>query len=343
MAFNNSILPSPLISIVIPVYQGEVFISETLNSLINQTYENIEIVVVDDCSTDNSCLIVNTFQTKDKRVKLERLQNNSGVHHARIHGVKKAHGDFLGFVDADDWLHPQAIEKMISALMSINGDIVICGVQFCSEDSIPGKFKVRFQKDDIIEKSILSKFSNLRFGTGSLCNKLYRRQIIEPYITNDFSEDVVINEDYLVNFGAFKTASRICLLKDMLYFYRQHNKSATASEDRAAAFAYMIRSYVICLEQYTDNDQPLKAMVDTLYSKQLSFDTYRINNVSTLDYFSDHISESLKRLANIHPTAIYSLCHIFDQEPNKKASNSQMITSLLRNTYRYYKRLLSLT
>ena len=98
----------PLVSIVIPVYNVENFVKDTLSSVCNQTYKNIEIICVDDGSTDNSLSVLNFYSEKDKRIKV-LSQSNSGVSAARNNGIRAAEGEYICFLDSDDFMHPQNV------------------------------------------------------------------------------------------------------------------------------------------------------------------------------------------------------------------------------------------
>ena len=115
---------TPLISIILPVYNAEKYIERALKSLINQSYKNIEILCIDDGSKDNSYNIIKEF--KDERIKLFR-QENSGPAKARNVGLSNSKGEYIMFCDADDWYEPNMCELMLETLINQNVDFVICG------------------------------------------------------------------------------------------------------------------------------------------------------------------------------------------------------------------------
>ena len=114
-------MQSPKFSIIIPIYNVEKFVVRAIESCINQSYDNIEIICVDDKSTDNSVSIVNDFMAKDKRIKLICNENNLGTFATRSNGVLSANGDYLLFLDADDFLHNDTCLKCYEVLH--NNDI----------------------------------------------------------------------------------------------------------------------------------------------------------------------------------------------------------------------------
>ena len=115
---------TPLISVIVPVYNVEKYLKKCVNSICNQTYENLEIILIDDGSTDNSGLICDELSCKDNRIVVIH-QNNGGQATARNMGLSAAKGEFIGFVDSDDWIEPKLYETMLSIIQ--NHDIAICG------------------------------------------------------------------------------------------------------------------------------------------------------------------------------------------------------------------------
>lgn len=108
----------PLVSIITPVYNAESFLSETIESMKNQTYKNWEMILVDDCSKDNSANIIKEFQRSDERIKYIKLEKNSGASVSRNTGIKNAKGRFIAFVDSDDLWKPEKLEKQISYMIN---------------------------------------------------------------------------------------------------------------------------------------------------------------------------------------------------------------------------------
>lgn len=135
------------ISVIVPVYNAEKWLSETLDSLVGQTYSNIEIICVDDGSKDNSCSVIKTYQAKHPNIVLIQ-QENSGVCAARNRGIDAASGDYIAFVDADDYVVSDIYEKLIGLMEAEKSDIVFC--EF-----------TRFWADGHIQKTIEHNFSKL--------------------------------------------------------------------------------------------------------------------------------------------------------------------------------------
>ncbi|MGL6107517.1 glycosyltransferase family 2 protein [Romboutsia sp.] len=107
----------PLVSIITPVYNAESFLSETIKSIKNQTYKNWEMILVDDCSKDNSANIIKEFQNTDDRIKYIKLEKNSGASVSRNTGIKNSKGRFIAFVDSDDLWNPEKLEKQVGYML----------------------------------------------------------------------------------------------------------------------------------------------------------------------------------------------------------------------------------
>ena len=114
------------ISVIVPVFNAEKYLKMCLNSLVSQTLKNIEIICIDDGSTDNSLAILDKFKSKDDRIKIIK-QKNYGVSMARNNGISEAQGEYIGFVDADDWVDKDFFEKLYNATQKYNADIATAG------------------------------------------------------------------------------------------------------------------------------------------------------------------------------------------------------------------------
>ena len=117
---------NPLISIIVPIYNVEVYIRNCVDSILGQSYENIEIILVDDGSPDNCGDICDEYGSKDKRIKVIH-KKNGGLSSARNAGIDIATGDYLGFIDSDDWIESDMYESLYTALTSHKADISVCG------------------------------------------------------------------------------------------------------------------------------------------------------------------------------------------------------------------------
>lgn len=160
MNSNHQDFTSPLVSVIIPAYNAEVFIARTLQSVLDQSYKNLEIIVVDDGSKDRTSEIVNNFARKDSRLRLLH-QANSGVAAARNYGIEKSRGEFIAPIDADDIWYPKNIEKQVKVMTSADSSVGLVyswSVDIDEEDLLEGGFHVCNLEGNVYKALIYSNF-----------------------------------------------------------------------------------------------------------------------------------------------------------------------------------------
>ena len=211
------------LSVVIPVYMMERYLSRCLTSILNQTYKNIEVILVDDGSTDRSLLICREFEKKDSRVKV-LCQENLGVSSARNQGIATASGEFITFVDADDWLDLDTYERKMRALQQYRGvDIIIGGfVRQQGEEQIP-VLKKEGERIFSSHEAILEMLTYKIFR-GELCDKIYRRTLFHGV---ELNSKIAVAEDLLMNWELFFRARKIMYYPIWGYHYVVNENSAT--------------------------------------------------------------------------------------------------------------------
>jgi len=217
-----------LISIIVPVYNVEQYLSRCLESLLSQTYQNIEIILVNDGSTDSSGKLCDVYAIKDLRVKVIHKQNG-GLSSARNTGLTVAKGKYVGFVDSDDWVTHDAYEYLYSLLIEANADLSISGFIRChSYDEIDSKElkKDGFSVKEYSQSEYMKKF--MKIDSQSIeyyaWNKLYRRDLLldEQYPVGLTAEDVVGTFRYLLR------ANKIVQSDKVTNFYYINPQSITA-------------------------------------------------------------------------------------------------------------------
>lgn len=212
----------PVVSILIPVYNSGEYLKQCLNSVVNQTYQHLQVVVVDDGSKDNSLEIALSFAKEYSFVEVYH-QENLGVATARNKLISLAKGDLVLFVDSDDWIEADMIEKMFSALDTSQADIVVCGYikDFGSYSSVCPVVTNEFiisGAENVIKSLLFHKELN-----GSLWNKLVPRKFYEGL---SFRKDIWYGEDCLFFWQALnKGVHKIYFLKDCYYHYRMNENS----------------------------------------------------------------------------------------------------------------------
>lgn len=207
----------PTISIVVPVYQAQDYLNECINSLLAQEFQDFELILIDDGSTDASAEMCDSFVQKDARVRVFH-QKNAGVSAARNRGIAQARGEYIAFVDADDWVE----RSFLSNLYATIGDaqIVLCGVDD-GEEYRPPMETFRFQK----MATMPSRYAKLVY-TNYAINKLYRRDLLLP-VGPRFVESMKRGEDAMFIASCLTRCEFVAVCPKILYHYRENPKSAT--------------------------------------------------------------------------------------------------------------------
>ncbi|MEW9077465.1 glycosyltransferase family 2 protein [Terrisporobacter glycolicus] len=215
----------PLISVIIPAYNIEDYIGACLDSLIQQTYKNIEIIVVNDGSSDNTGKVINEYAFEYENMKVIHKKNN-GVSAARNSGIDIANGEYIGFIDGDDTIDKDMFEILIDNAIKYDADISHCGYRMV----FPSRVDYYHNTGVLINQDNKSGLRDLLVGDKvepGLWNKIYRRGLFENIRIN---EDIKINEDLLVNYYLFKKSSKSIFYDKCLYNYTLRKNSASTSK-----------------------------------------------------------------------------------------------------------------
>lgn len=213
----------PLISVIVPVYNSQTFINECIDSLIAQTYKNLEIIIVNDGSTDESGKICDEYAKKDDRIKVYHNKNN-GVSYTRNFGISKANGDYIGFIDSDDYISKDMYKILLNNCIENNADISICDVSREDNSFICNQKKqiILYNQQDYIKKYF-------RIGSQTCeyypVNKLYKKSIID---SNLFPSEYHEGEDAFAILKTILRSQLIVYCPLNLYYYRKNENSATA-------------------------------------------------------------------------------------------------------------------
>ena len=201
-----------LVSIIVPIYNCESYLNKCVNSLINQTYKNLEIILIDDGSKDNSLKLCKEYSSKDERIIVIHKENG-GVSTARNMGLDNAHGQYITFVDSDDWLKYDTIEYLLNESMKNNSEITICDcVNVTGEKvKIQEKYKDNFimENGEGIQAILYRKYC-------SVWGQLFKREVIDNI---RFNETLSNNEDTLFLINVYNRANRIFQSKEIKYNY----------------------------------------------------------------------------------------------------------------------------
>lgn len=211
-----------LISIIVPVYNCQNKLMKCINSIRNQTEKNLEIILVDDGSTDDSYLQMKHSSLKDKRIKVLH-QNNMGVGAARNRALMLAKGDFVAFIDADDYVEKDYIEKLYKALHKYRADISVCYNTLQYENGKP-VLKQRIGNKPPVCFSVFDNYSYISDTSHVLSTcALYKKSILEDI---RFHTDLYVGEDTLFFAEAAKKSKKIVRIYEQLYHYVLYSESA---------------------------------------------------------------------------------------------------------------------
>ena len=229
----------PQLSIIVPAYKVEAYLPKCIDSILAQTFRDFELILVDDGSTDSTPAICDAAAAKDERVVVIH-QKNGGVSAARNAGLDAVRGDYIGFVDSDDYIEPEMYETLMRQMKADDSDIVICNFSYADKAGNILPKESLLTKDELLsrEEAVRRLSGNKNWYYVTLWNRLYRREVFE----NIRFPVGRLHEDEYVAHLLYWNCKRISVIKKQLYFYVQREGSITTQEsvmqslDRAEGF-----------------------------------------------------------------------------------------------------------
>lgn len=220
---------SVLISVIVPCYNCQDTVERCINSIFKQDYEHIEVIAIDDGSSDNTYIQLCKLAEQDQRLKIY-AQDNKGPSAARNLGIAKAKGEYLAFVDSDDYVEHEIYVKMLESARKNDSDIVICnynmvfadGRKVACKHALDSKYDSNYE---VIHGVIRQFYDGDTTGLASLCNKLYRKKLFSQHAIA-FDENLYRAEDWWVNLKLYEIVSKISTVNDCLYYYWQGNATS---------------------------------------------------------------------------------------------------------------------
>jgi teichuronic acid biosynthesis glycosyltransferase TuaG len=210
----------PLVSIVVPVYNAARFMDDTIQTVLNQTYQNWELLLVDDCSSDDSVQIIQKYQKKDERIKLFKLSENSGAAIARNTGIDKANGHYLAFLDADDLWVKNKLELQVAFMQEKNAAFSFTGYEFADENGRPNGKKVHVPKTITYKQAL----KNTTIWTSTVMLDMQVINKLTIYMPDIGSEDTATWWNIL------KTIDNAYGLNEIFSYYRRTAESLSADK-----------------------------------------------------------------------------------------------------------------
>lgn len=273
------------LSVIVPVYNTENYLDKCLKSILNQSYQNIEVIIINDGSTDNSEEIINNYkeQYPDKIISIN--EENHGQAYSRNKGLEIASGKLISFVDSDDYIEPDMFKKMIDVLESENSDMVICDMYY--------------EKNSKKEKVSGTDFENIYESIVSVCNKIFKKTIInnQKFIENMWYEDY----NFFINLCLKNPKYSLC--KEPLYTYNIHDNSTMNNNNSLKNLDIIIATEdIISKTEDTDIKDTLivnHILLDAINRVQMQKNKDKKNVINKLNIYIH------KNIKNIFQTKVY--------------------------------------
>lgn len=317
------------VSVIVPIYNGEGHIKKCIESIRNQIYNNLEIILINDGSHDFSGAICDEYAKIDKRIKVYHIQRR-GVSFSRNYGLKQATGHYIQFVDSDDYLSETATEHLVSAMEQQQTDMVVCGYTRIL-------FKKLHLRSDRLEKA--GNYTNNEYLCntlrdpghhyyGVLWNKLYLREVIQN-CQIQFMENITLGEDFTFNLRYLKSIKKVTVIKDCLYYYNCENENTLSRykktidsckrelENRKLIFDQYKKTFmdVGLYEAYKDKVQQywLMYLIRNQYYIKYEFRDWKEEDItawSNILYGSEEIQKCIRNISKIRRKVLFLLVYI---------------------------------
>lgn len=307
-----------------PVFNAEEGLEASLQSLLSQTLKGLEIIVVNDASTDGSAEVIDRLSSENVNIIAIHFLENQGVHEARLAGIKKASAPWIGFLDADDFARPSMFETMLRAANQQDVDIVVCGSYRVTPERQPIAAKLGFKSSEKVDSDVFGKFCRFDFGSGMLWNKLYRREVISPFADMHFPWRQNINEDLLLNIGCFYKARSVYLTDEILHEYVLSESGVTSTSNNARAYVDTYRAYALAVSIFGEFGSSTVEKIIDMYRTQLSWRTYLISDVSEIVVHADRLKEATDLIYHTCPIAL--ACLPARQRPSQSGTRRSVKT-----------------
>ncbi len=282
------------LSIVLPIYNVEKYLDKCIDSILKNEVKNMEIILVDDGSTDNSGILCDEWAKRDERIKIFHIKNG-GLMAAWKYGVNHSNGEYIGFVDADDWIDSDMFTTMLSRAKEKDVDIVSLGIVFeystsqkLSTSQFIGLYNFERIKQEIYPDMIYNPKTHCRGVIPSRVAKMFRRELLLKII-NDCPDEISLGEDLLMTFLSIKNAKSIYFIPNFYpYHYRIHDSS-------------MIRNFSFKkseqLKLLRDALNSLKSTEDFDFSSQIDLDYI---NLFLMNLEKIMLEDSLKKREKVN-------------------------------------------
>lgn len=215
-----------VVSVIVPVYNVESYVAKCIDSIVNQTFRDLDIILIDDGSTDSSGSICDRFAEKDKRIRVIH-KKNGGVSSARNAGLDVAVGEYIVFIDGDDYVNPKMIETLCSLIIENNADLVMCNYIHVNENGEKvGISELRITQPQIVSSDWMLERISRGWTFGAIIwNKMYRSKLFRELRYPSFNN----GEDEYISHRVMAQAEKAVIIPDVLYYYTLRQGSLTKS------------------------------------------------------------------------------------------------------------------
>lgn len=207
------------LSIIVPVYNVERYLCKCIDSILNQSFKDLELILVDDGSIDNSGEICDKYSCKDKRVKVIH-KKNGGVSSARNTGLKIANGEYIGFVDPDDWIETNMYERMYNEIIKTNSDIIICNFKKIFENR-EEKYIYENKSLELNNIEALNELYNIKYIYNFAWNKIYKKSLFDNL---KYKEGFIYEDEFIIHQLLYKS-NKVSYIPEHFYNYYQRKGS----------------------------------------------------------------------------------------------------------------------
>lgn len=332
---------SVAVSIIVPAYNAEKTVEKALQSLTNQTFRSIEIIVVDDGSKDKTREIISSFAAKDSRIRLVLKDVNEGLSAARNSGIEIAIGEYIGFVDSDDWCEKDMFEKLYNG--ANDADVVVSGFY---HDSLADDGSLAVQTIDTIgensttddEKEIIkwaAKLDSMRIFAFTW-NKLYRREFLKK--TGVIFEQQILIEDYMYNCKIWESIEKLSVIEGAYYHYIKFSKEALTQKFLPNYFEIIDKRYVLMRSLFEDEglfDGEMREILCNMHIKHVLAGMVRNFNKQS-GYSAKQQKEKIKEMLN-HPNCIQAMNYAVGRRKQEKICNFVFRTKSVLLNYTFSK------
>lgn len=275
----------PMISVIVPAYNVAPWLARCLDSILNQTYQKLEVIVVNDGSTDSTGTVLDEYAVKNCRI-VAIHKENGGVTSARLRGIQEATGEWIGFVDGDDEIEPDMYERLLNNALKYHADVSHCGYKMLFPD---GRINCFHDTGQLLQQDSIAAIKALLDGSlvePGLWNKLFRRRLFYSMLQdNAMDTSIRINEDLLMNYYLFSRAKNTVFEDLCLYRYIVRQDSASRQKLNTHKIYDPIKVKAQILEHVSDElkEQAWQAYLRTcisaynsiIMSEQKAFETER--------------------------------------------------------------------